>query len=98
MKNPFSKNSSSDNADDKNFKNTTFKNNLVKMKNGIRTFLIVLLLLIVVIFAASNTQMVILQLFFWKINGSLSLFLILSFLIGWVIGILSPFPKKKIKP
>lgn len=45
---------------------------------------------LVVLFAAMNTQVVVLNLFLWKIEASLALFLIFSFTMGWVVGFFVP--------
>lgn len=45
---------------------------------------------LIVVFVAMNTQVVLLNFFFWKIEASLALFLILGFALGWLVGFFIP--------
>jgi uncharacterized integral membrane protein len=47
-------------------------------------------IVLVLLFAAINTQVVVLNFFFWKTEASLALFLIFSFVMGWLIGFFVP--------
>ncbi|MGC8823689.1 MAG: lipopolysaccharide assembly protein LapA domain-containing protein [Bacteroidales bacterium] len=51
---------------------------------------VVIGIVLVVVFALMNTQLVVLNFFFWRVEASFALFLIISFAIGWLIGLFIP--------
>ncbi len=56
------------------------------MIKKIKQILVLLLVGVAVVFALQNTTTVPLKLFTWQIEGSLSLLLFISFLIGIAVG------------
>lgn len=56
------------------------------MLNKIKQFVVLLLVLATIVFALQNTTSVSLKLFTWQIEGSLSLLLLISFLIGVTVS------------
>ncbi|MCX7985975.1 MAG: LapA family protein [Bacteroidales bacterium] len=54
-------------------------------------------LLLVILFALLNTHTVLMQFFFWKLEASLSLLLIICFALGWIVGTFVPLIGKSKK-
>lgn len=52
-------------------------------------------IIIVVVFAVMNTQLVVLNFFFWKVEASFALFLIITFALGWLTGFIIPKLRNK---
>ena len=56
------------------------------------TIIAVLIALLAVIFALQNAQTVMVKLYFWDINGSMALMMLITLLIGMASGMLILFP------
>ncbi len=63
-----------------------------------KTLLVILLFaILIVIFALQNSAEVVINLWFWSINISLALIVILAFALGALVGILFSIPQRRRK-
>ena len=54
--------------------------------------IVLILAILIIIFAVQNYMVTTVKVFFWNINGSLSIILLLVLLIGYLIGYFSCLP------